>query len=213
MLLRHAASGLQSSVLGTIVSSIAFLLPGACHAQVPAFITDGEFHCKSFAEAVNHYVSLGETKAVSELKIATKDAKPLDLVARRVCFVLRLLFETKGHEPLEPPALGILNLPTESMPAMNWPYYPCVRVGKSLFLLGEDYCVSGVPIRATEYLDYCRDHGKFLRAKLPVPNRRQALADLQQLRRSKEWTAIRWTALSERRTYEYLMNQVTSVPD
>jgi hypothetical protein len=183
-----------------------------CEAQVPNFVRDSQPSCKSFAEAVNYYVSLGEVKAVIELNDATKESRPLDLASRRVCFVCRILFEPRGKAGLEPPALGSLNLPTESMPMATWPYYPCAKVGKSIFLLNEDYCLAGVPIRASEYIEYCRKRGAFRTHQVTVPTRGEALGDIETLRHSEAWKQIEWSEISERRAYEYLMRQATTIP-
>ena len=67
-----------------------------------------------------------------------------------------------------------------------------VLSGSTYFVLSEGYMLAGEPENPTKYLDYCRDSGKFRKGAVPIPSRDQALKDLEALRRSEAWRAIKW---------------------
>src|SRR5215210_8312131 len=127
------------------------MMCGAAHAEVPRLFRQREFSAADLAEAVNHFIALGEKPAVRELKgLATakfkgRFAKEGFSLPERVGWVCRILFEPRGHEPLRPPRYGALGLPYRSMPSASWPLYPAAASGKSYFVMDEGYMLFGVP--------------------------------------------------------------------
>jgi hypothetical protein len=111
----------------------------------------------------------------------------------RIGWVCRILFEAKRDEPLREPRFGGLHLPWKSMPLKSWPLYPVACSGSSYFILSEGYQSGGRPEPARDYMEYCRKAGKFRKEPVAMPKRSDAQKDLQKLRDSKEWKAIKWT--------------------
>ncbi|WP_395742695.1 hypothetical protein [Prosthecobacter sp.] len=188
-------------LLMALSATAALLVPAASQAEIPALFRKEEFNAATLAQAVNHFVDLGEADAAKELAALAPDRSsvhhdklPLLNVALRVSWVCRILFEPRGKTPLRPPQYGrVQNLPWLSMPPEKWPLYPVVASGKSYFVLGASLEGSGIPEDPLRYLDYCRKAGRFRTTKVPVPDRAQAQADVILLRQSAAWQALRWT--------------------
>lgn len=204
-----------------LASISAFLVALPCSANPPRFVTEREFSCKDTADAVNYYVRLGEKDATKEMTADTAKARRRDLKARRICFVCRVLFEPRGKEPLDRPVFGLLDtLPEATMPREKWPRFPIVESGSSFFLLSESYLLLGDGQSPAEYVAYCRAKGQFRKQPVPVPTREQALADLQSLRRSAAWKAMKWPdsrpghsySLGETEVVTYLKKQADRTP-
>jgi hypothetical protein len=194
LLCAGSASGLFTRLLGgTVCLPSDATASGGPTAEVPALFREQAFTCATLAEAVNHYVALGEAAAARELaSLAGHDeVGGLDL-NERVGWVCRILFQPKGTKPLQPPAFGALALPYNSMPLSRWPLFPVALSGSTYFVLSEGYWLAGVAERLEDYLQYCRRDGRFREAPVPLPTRAGALRDLEQLRGSPEWKAIRW---------------------
>jgi hypothetical protein len=89
------------------------------------------------------------------------------------------------------------------MPLKNWPLYPIVSSGKSYIVLSEGYSSTGKPRDPKAYLKYCQTNGKFRTERVPMPTRDQALKDLEQLRKSDAWKAIKWTDSGQGFSYSF----------
>jgi len=131
---------------------LLFLILSAspCCAETPKLFREKPFTCAVLAEAVNHYVALGENAAIKELEDLTLDWEKEDTAGEfsknvRVGWVCRILFQPKEAKPLRQPSFGDLWLPHRSMPLKTWPLYPVVSSGKSYFVLSEGYLLGGVP--------------------------------------------------------------------
>ena len=192
---------------------IAFLNLSAAEQNpannLPKFMTEKDFTCAMFAEAINHYVDMGEAKAIAALK-SYADAKPRveaeDQTHRRMAFICRVLFEPKEKAPLRPPAFGgLTDLPNNSMPLEKWPLYPIVHAGDSYFVLAEGYSLDGKAERTIAYIEYCCVEGKFRKNRVPVPNRAQALRDYELLRKSEPWKALKW--IDKGQGFEYHLSE------
>jgi len=174
------------------------------------------------AHAVNHYVSLGESKAFAQMDRYLMKCKAtsslVDGRMLRVAWVCRLLYEAKNKEqPLHPPAFGALDgVPYMSMPSKDWPFFPLAKGGDSYFVLGEGYVLYGSPEDPRHYLQTCRYYGKFRTEPIVVPNKDQARNDLVVLLKSPKWNDLKWTdggngwhyELSIGPVLKYLMGQV-----
>src|SRR5262245_35377670 len=77
-------------------------------AKIPLLFRERSFTCATLAEAVNHYVDLGEEAAIKELESLSSDRITSDDVlsatgsfsrAERIAWVCRILFQPKGKEP------------------------------------------------------------------------------------------------------------------
>lgn len=198
-------------------------------AGVPRLFQAETFTAKSFAEAVNHFIALGQDAAVEELRGLTLD-RDTDFalhgngawsVNERVGWVCRVLFEAKAKEPLRPPAFGALAaLPESTMPHKDWPLYPVVLSGSTYFVLSEGYSLAGRAEDPKAYIEYCRQTGVFRKDSVTVPTKAQALKDAAALRQSTAWKAIKWKdsgvgwsyTLSETGTWEFVQNQAETIP-
>jgi hypothetical protein len=208
---------------------LAILTASPCRADVPKLFTDKQFTCATLAEAANHYIALGEKAALEQLESLTldRDADFRHLRKRafsrneRIGWVCRILFQPRGKEPLRPPAFGAHFLPDRSMPLAKWPLYPVVASGSTHFVLSEGYLLAGEPEQPKDYLRYCRSKGRFRTERVPTPTKRQALKDLEKLRKSGAWKAIKWKdsgpgfsyTYSEEWVWGFIKAQAEKMPD
>lgn len=203
---------------------VILLTADPCRAELPALFREKAFTCASLAEAVNHYVALGEKEGLKELKSASLDwnTNRLDRFSRneRIGWVCRILFEPRGKEPLRGPAYGGLSLPRNTMSLSRWPLYPVAHSGSTYFVLAEGYRLAGFPEDPKDYLDYCQINGKFRTEQIPMPTRPQALKDLEQLRQSEAWKIIKWKdsgqgfsySMSEQEVWDFMKSQTEKLP-
>jgi hypothetical protein len=196
-------------------SSLLLLLALAatpCQAELPKLYTKAEFTCVDLAEAANYYIRLGEAEGIKQLEAHTVDwdsdwENPISR-NERVGWVCRIVFKSKGKEPLRAPRYGGHQLPWLSMPLERWPLYPVAAAGDSYFVLAEGYSLFGSPEDPWRYLKYCRTEGTFRDQPIPVPTRKQALQDLRILRTSDTWKEIRWQEKGEGTSYIIKEEQV-----
>jgi hypothetical protein len=200
-----------------------------CQAEVPRLFREKSLTCVTLAEAVNHYVALGEEKGLKELESLALDWESDFKHSRdkgftinhRIGYVCRIVFEPKGKEPLRQPGFGAPSLPYISMPLTSWPLYPVAASGSSYFVLSEYWMIMGIPEKPKEYLKYCRNNGKFRKEAVPIPTRAQALKDLESLRQSKAWKAIKWKdsepglsyEISEEWVFSRIKPQAENIPE
>jgi len=182
-----------------VVAFLFVLLNAVSGAEVPGLFSEKAFTAKDLAEAVNHFIALGEEGAVKELSALAPDhdfkrdvgTKGFSM-PERVGWVCRILFEPKDDKPLRGPGYGGHSLPRLTMPRKNWPLYPVAASGDSFFVLSEGYVVGGVAEEPLTYLAYCRAEGVFRKKAVPVPTCEQAQKDAAQLRASAVWKVIKW---------------------
>jgi hypothetical protein len=200
-----------------------------CQAEAPKLFREEPFTCVTLAEAVNHYVALGEEKAAKELESLVSDwdterraeTNRQFSINERIGWVCRILFEPKGKEPVRQPLFGGLRLPSNSMPLARWPLYPVAASGSSYFVLSEGYYLEGLAEDPKDYLKYCRANGKFRKEAVPIPSRIQALKDLEKLRQSEAWKAIKWKDsgrgfgynFDEERIWTFIKSQAKKIPE
>jgi hypothetical protein len=195
---------------------------GLCHAEVPKLLTERAFNSASIAEAVNHYVAIGESSTAKELeKCALEDADHANWISNRgfsvgerIGWICRILYEPQGHSALRAPKFGILNIPEKTMPAEKWPLYPLALSGSTYLVLNQSYTPDGTPENAKHYLDYCRKNGVFRKSPILVPTQEQAMQDAMALRQTVAWKAIKWQdtdgysyPMGEQFTWSFLQNQ------
>ena len=199
--------------------------------EIPGLFRKKAFHAADLAEAVNHFVALGEKEAAKELaRLAPRyfdfETPIKERIARgfevpdRVGWTLRILFSPQKAQPLRAPRYGGLMLPTLTMPLTRWPLYPVAASGSSYFVLGEGYNLGGSPENPLKYLKYCQTEGSFRTQPVLVPTREQALKDVVALRQSEAWKAIKWKdseaghsyTMPEGATWNYLKAQADSIP-
>jgi hypothetical protein len=112
-------------------------------------------------------------------------------------------------------------LPWNSMPLTAWPLYPVARSGSTYFVLSEGYDLGGVPEDPKAYLKHCQTKGKFRSERIPTPTRSQALKDLEQLRQTEAWKAIKWKdsgqgfsyTMSEESIWTFIKAQAEKTPE
>jgi hypothetical protein len=206
-----------------------------CDGEAPRFFREKAFTSASFAEAVNHFVGLGEAAAVKELNGLGEGADMINglSVKVRIGLLGRVLFQPRHGEPIRPPGygflleLGSIGLPEVSSSSWtnvskNWPLYPVALSGSTYFVLNEFYAFEGVgaPEDPMRYIEYCQKHGVFRRAKIRVPTRKEATRDAVALRLSGAWRAIKWADsgqgysfhMNEDAVWSYIENQAKAIP-
>lgn len=191
-----------------ILALSLFALVATVHGgELPRLLRQRDFNCADLADAVNHFVRLGEQRACDELLMAApnhglgKIEKIEFSLTERVGWLCRILFQSRDGVPLRLPGYGGLNLPYLTMPLKSWPLYPVAQSGESYLILAEGYSGTGIPEPPKAYLDYCRKTGVFLKHEVPVPSRETAQRDALALRKSKAWSAIKWTDSGPGTTY------------
>jgi hypothetical protein len=98
---------------------------------------------------------------------------------------------------------------------------PLAAPASSYFVLSEGYMLFGWPENPKEYLKYCRANGQFRKQSVPIPSKAQALKDLEQLRQSKAWKAIKWKdsgngfdyIISEEWAWQFIKKQAEDTPE
>jgi hypothetical protein len=182
---------------------------------------DFSFNAADLANAVNHFIALGEDEAVRELGnydpnhdlLCEAPGKVLSLRDRRG-WLCRILFCPKGN-PLRPPAYGITSLPQHSMPLSRWPLYPLAASGDSFFVLSTDILLAGAPENPKKYTAYCQAEGTFRHRPVPVPTRAQAQKDVTALRQSPAWKDIKWEergySISEEWVWRFIKAQADTI--
>ena len=165
-------------------------IPGAA----PSLFREKDFDCNTLADAVNHYVALGEAAAVRELNSfaqPTPDfANGID-INERIGWVCRILFEAK-NAPIRQPGFGGLGLPYRSMPLVKWPLYPVAKSGDTYCVLAEGYSLAGEAEPVSSYISHCAKVGSFRTERVQMRSEAQATADLNALRLSQRWLEIEW---------------------
>lgn len=173
-------------------------------AHLPELFRARDFTCATLCEAANHYVALGEDRAVKDLStlVGGWDGARFSL-SERIGWLCRILFEPTGKEPLRPPGLGGLSLPP--MRLEDWPLYPVALSGSTYVVLSEGYSLAGQAEPIQSYIEYCRGNGRFRTAPIPTPARARALTDLDRFHRSAAWKALRWEDSGE--NYHYSIDE------
>ena len=158
--------------------------------RVPELFTTDEFNSATLANAVNYFVARGEESAISELKeIAAQDRKGSIDLAERAGWACRVLW-LNDQTPIRQPLLGGLNgIDFDSSKLPTWPLYPVAKSGETFFVLSQGYMLGGHAEPIPNYIEHCRQNGKFRRWKIAVPKRQQAIQDIQMFRNSKRWRA------------------------
>jgi hypothetical protein len=181
-----------------------------CYGDTSHFFREQAFSSASFAETVNHFISIGEKNAVKELDdLTAEDGKDYTngfSVNERIGFVCRVLYEPRSNEPLRPPDYGWLQtlgsmglppvFPSSSWANISryWPLFPVAHSGSTYFVLSESYAFEGFggPENPKDYISYSQRNGVFRKTLLSIPTRAEALRDAAALRESKSWKAIKW---------------------
>jgi hypothetical protein len=200
---------------------------GICRAEVPKLFTEKPFNSVTLAEAVNHYVTIGETATTEELQqLAAQEKSDSGFfdghgfcMGERIAWVCRILYEPRGHTPLRAPRFGILSIPERTMPLEKWPLYPVALSGSTYVVLNQSYTPKGKPEEVMHYLAYCKESGVFRKNPIAVPTQDQALKDAAALRQSAPWNDIKWQdddgfsyPMGEQWTWGFIQNQARTIP-
>ena len=177
---------------------------GTVRAEVPKLFRERAFNCVTLADAVNHFVGLGEDAAVKELEqlseVEAAEAKKnrgFDTrgfsINERIGWVCRILFEPKDGTYIRAPMFGKLDVPERYMPIAKWPLYPLALSGSTYFVLAESYSNdSHKPEEPKHYIEYCVENGDYRKTPVKIASQAQMLKDAAALRQSAPWQAIRW---------------------
>jgi hypothetical protein len=213
----------------TRLTIIALLLTlQVAYGAVPRLLQEKDFTAATFAEAVNHFVSLGEDGAMQELQGLVMDhsadftvhSNGQWSVNERIGWMCRVLFESKDDQPLRPPMFGALSeLPYNTMPLKSWPLYPVALSGSTYFVLSQGYSLGGVAEDPKRYIEYCRQTGVFRKMPVAVPTKAEALKAAAALRESAAWKAIKWIdsgngwsySLGGESQWEFIRNQAEGI--
>jgi hypothetical protein len=177
---------------------------GIGRAEVPKLFREQAFTCATLADAVNHYVGIGEDASLKELQaLALQEVADADQnrgfnirgfsINERIGWVCRILFEPKSGSYIRAPKYGKLNIPEKFMPIAKWPLYPVVLSGSTYFVVSESYSDDNhVPEDPKHYITYCAENGNFRKTPVKVATAAQVLKDADALRQSAPWQAIQW---------------------
>ena len=190
---------------------------GVCRAEVPQLFKQEKFDAAILAQAVNHFVEIGEEAAAREMTDLAPDDNdgPRSVNrAERVAWVCRILFEPRGREPLDPAPYGMQMFPYKDNRTVlkSWPLFPVACSGRSFFVLAEGYLYRGPPRDPKLYLAYCRAKGVFRKIPIPIPTRDEAMTDVAALKESPAWKALDWKGhSSEKRQWTFIQAQADSI--
>jgi hypothetical protein len=207
------------------------MMLGDGRAEIPKLFREKAFNCATLADAVNHFVGIGEDAAVKELEDLTEveasekgknhnfDTRGFS-INERVGWVCRILFEPKNGPYLRAPKFGKLGIPEKFMPIDKWPLYPVVLSGSTYFVLSEGYTDDNNKHEDPgHYVEYCRDNGNFRTAMIKITSRAQVLSDADALHQSDPWKAIQWVdddgfsyPMGEQWTWAFIQRQTKPLP-
>lgn len=170
----------------TALCSLFVISVAQANETVPDLFTKKELNTSTLAQAANHYIEMGEIRAIKSLKALGEE--------HAVCigWVCRIIFQGKDGKPLRQPMYGGLSLPYLTMPLERWPLYPVAESDGVFFVLSEGYMLAGVAERASDYIDYCSANGDFRKTKVKIPTHDEAVGAFDSLKRSERWTMIKW---------------------
>lgn len=142
-------------------------------AEDPAVRKDRGLNCAEWAKTANHYLRLGEEKAVAEL-LDRSGPNPTKFAIRpnHACYILRLLYDAKKDGKLRGPMLGALAGGPKN--PENWPRFPFAVHAGVIFLFGEDYQIAGVAETPALYAAYLHENGVFRTQFYSVPTGKEA---------------------------------------
>lgn len=198
---------LSSAFACSVVGLLLLVWPAHGQSAVREIIRTERVSPRSFADAANELMAMGETKATKMLKSMAPDPSQ-DVVANpsinvRIGWLVRLIYVPNQGSVLQPPPFGALRLPVNSMPLTEWPEYPLVISDGVAFVLNDQYEGSGPAPDAIAYLDYCRKEGHFRDIRFQVPTRADADRALLQLFGSDRWKNIKWSYRDPSTAYKY----------
>lgn len=167
------------------------------HADEPELFRRGDIDAAILADAINHYVAVGEERAKVELAALAPDVpdpvskfgelSKADL-ANRVSYMCLILWPVKPGASRRPPGFGGLPFVDGHFGGSpDWPLFPVIMAGHSYFVLSDGYVLAGLPESPVHYLESCEGSGVFRTQPVTVPTRQQAERDLLELRNSKAW--------------------------
>jgi hypothetical protein len=203
---------------------------GLARADVPRLFREKAFNYVMLANAVNHFVGIGEDEAVKELEQLTEvEAAEADKnrgfntrgfsINERVGWVCRILFDPKTGPKLPPylraPKFGRLGIPEKFMPIDQWPLFPVVLSGTTYFVMNESYSEGTEPAEEPKhYIAYCVANGNFRTTPIKVTPWAQVQKDADALHKSAPWQAIQWVddggfsyPMGEQWTWAYIQRQ------
>jgi len=205
-------------------STLIAMTAAQARQVVPELFTKKQFNAAILAQAANHYIGMGEAEAIKALKALEKDhSKAIDRgfhTNERIGWICRIVFQGTNGKPLRQPMYGGLSLPYLTMPLERWPLYPVAESDGVFFVLSEGYMLAGVAERASDYIAYCSANGDFRKTKVKKPSRNEAVSAFDALKKSNQWTMIKWKdegpgtkyTMSEEWVLRDIEAQATSIP-
>lgn len=194
-------------MIATLIAT-AVLLQGP-PAEDPVLHKDRDLNCAEWAVTANHYLRLGEEKAIAELLDRSGPKPTLFAISpKHASHILRLLYDPKPGKTLRRPLLGDWDGLGRAIEAEPWPEFPFVIHAGVIFQLVDSYMVMGEAETPKSYADYLKENGVFRTQQYAAPSSKKAKEALDLLVRSSRWRRAFGDSTQEaarlRRQTEYL---------
>jgi len=168
----------------------------ATDSKLPKLLTNVPPTPALLAEAVNHYVALGEQQAFIELDkllVACMNDPNVDNDVRisRIGWICRILYEPKDQsKPLHAPDAAKYSILWWSLQTCS--LHPIAQSGSSYFVLQQGTLFEDSHEDRRKYLEYCKQNGRFRKKPVIVPTPEQARKDLSNLLQSFAPQNAKW---------------------
>lgn len=157
-------------------------------ATASVMLKERNLSCADWAKVANHYIALGEQKAIEDLADRTSSNPTRFAISNtHACHIARLLYWPKPKEELRPPKLGAAAIVDGTRDPSGWPQFPFAFQNGVWFLIARDYQTTEPQEKAKAYLDYLKENGVFRKVPYAVPSRKQAEAAYSRLLDSPSW--------------------------
>jgi len=181
-----------------LISGSSRLLKRPCFLE--ACPSSEEFDPARFALCVNSLIRQGPSRGYRVLRDAANHKSTQGSFERqqKLLLLCRAIYISEPEAELQAPQLGRpLGVPFLSMQGTNWPCFPLVIVRGMPLLLGEKYIFRGTRLPVADYLEYCREYGRFRQSPFAVLSKMDAEAALDELFLSERWQRVVWEAHSD----------------
>lgn len=141
------------------------------------------------------YPALDRRIASIRLSITNNQFDVYDILNRRLCHTIRLLFiSTNNSNPLRPPRLGLsTSLPVLTMNRFDWPCLPFFITNGIPLSIHFGYNTSGIAEDAGGYFKYCKSNGVFRTELFINPTYIAESNAIKQVFGSSIWKSLKWS--------------------
>lgn len=175
-----------------------------------ALFSKQDFTCADVALAVNHFVELGQKRAVLELIDVgwPDDVHRMYSRTERTFWIASILYRPRDSSVVGSGYLGGLGLPKMKDMDLNWPYFPAVEIDKQYFILASGSVGTGVPRDILQYIVWCQRYGTFRETRVPVPEPKSLTVSLDKFFESPKWVAFMKVSILREETERFMRNQI-----